>query len=336
MAQVIDSRRIYTKSRLESLAAELPEAEALIGDRACVYVTGSGGRGEISEHSDLDLFIVSDVEVRKNERASGEPVKPKLSRLDAICVKADLIKATTKLQFPPFSKDGKYLEVSTTEQLCENLGKPEDDYANTFTARLLLLLESRPLLGRTAYQRAIDEVINPYWADYEGRTDSFRPVFLINDIARLWKTLCVNYEAYTERQPDEKRAKRKLANYKLKNSRVLTCYSAVLYLMQVFSEQKTVHKQDVRDMVSKSPTERLEWIAHQPGFEHAQTIDRILTLYEDFLESTNQSEKDLIARFLDPEQERPLAARRQRVADTIADLLLKMATPNGLFRYLIV
>jgi hypothetical protein len=44
----------------------------------------------------------------------------------------------------------------------------------------------------------------------------------------------------------------------LKHSRLLTCYSALLFLLAVFVEKQTVRPDDVKQMVSITPTERLE------------------------------------------------------------------------------
>lgn len=62
MGRLLEQRRSDTRERLDELKSELTESPAIIGDKACVYITGSGGRGEMSSHSDLDLFIVSDTE----------------------------------------------------------------------------------------------------------------------------------------------------------------------------------------------------------------------------------------------------------------------------------
>lgn len=63
------------------------------------------------------------------------------SRLDEICLEADLIRACRALKLPEFSGDGKYLVKYTIAELKDAIGQPEDDAQNTFTARLLLLLE---------------------------------------------------------------------------------------------------------------------------------------------------------------------------------------------------
>src|SRR5437879_12377305 len=128
--------------------------------------------------------------------------------------------------------------------LCTTLGEPEDDVTNTFTARLLLLLESRALLEENVHREVVTAVIKAYWRDYEDHKADFMPAFLANDILRLWRTFCVNYEARTERVPLEEKAKGKLKNYKLKHSRLLTCYSALLYLLAVYGDQGTVNPSD--------------------------------------------------------------------------------------------
>ena len=219
MGEVLDTRRSETNSRFKELQENLKAAEEIASSKACVYATGSFGRGEASRHSDLDLFIVG----------RGSVGDPALSRLDEICLEADLIEATRALAIPEFSGDGEYLIHYTRQKFIDALGTQDDDAINTFTARLLLLLESKPLLGENVYQETIENVIASYWRDYAANKNEFIPAFLANDILRFWRTFCVNYEARTRTMPEEKKAKRRLKHYKLKHSRLLTCYSALLY-----------------------------------------------------------------------------------------------------------
>jgi predicted nucleotidyltransferase len=191
MDEFLTSRRSKNDERLESLKQHLNDAKKHAGDVACVYLTGSFARGEASDHSDLDLFIVGD---KKEDGAT-------LSNLDAICLKADLIEKTREMGFPEFSGDGEYLKHYSVADLIGALGKPDDDASNTFTARLLLLLESRALLGARVYEKTIGDVIAAYWRDYEDHKSDFMPTFLANDITRLWRTFCVNYEARTQTDP---------------------------------------------------------------------------------------------------------------------------------------
>src|SRR5205807_2008244 len=131
------------------------------------------------------------------------------------------------------SSDGQYLVHYTVDELKDTLGKPEDDSNNTFTARLLLLLESRPLLAEDIYSESIELVVDSYWRDFARHEKDFMPSFLANDILRLWRTFCVNYEARTKSEDVSQRAKRRLKNFKLKHSRLLTCYSGIVYLLAI-------------------------------------------------------------------------------------------------------
>jgi len=253
----LSRRRELTLARVEALKKSLQQADAMVAGKACVYMTGSFGRREASSYSDLDLFILGRCEEDDRQKGGRRRL---LSGLDETCVKADIIRAARDGGFPDFSGDGRYLVHHSVHDLTKTLGKPEDDAANTFTARLLLLLESFPLLGEAVYYDAIESVIQSYWRDHDDHKDEFMPAFLVNDILRLWRTFCVNYEAYTEREPETSKAKGKVRNYKLKYSRMLTCYSAVLYLLMLFEEKGTVTPQDAMGMVKYTPIERLHWL----------------------------------------------------------------------------
>lgn len=326
MRELIDRRRTETDRRIQQLREELQRAEKIAGDDACVYMTGSFGRGEASKYSDLDLFIAG-------RDKDGRPI---LRRLDEIIIKADLIEATRKLGIQDFSGDGEYLQHYSVQQLVGTLGKPEDDVSNTFTARLLLLLESRSLLGASAYKYVIEEVIAAYWRDYKDHKNEFVPAFLANDILRLWRTFCVNYEARTLSDPPRQKAKRKLKNYKLKHSRLLTCYSGLLYLLAVYSVKETVDPLDAVAMTQLTPTQRLEWMLEQDSCAPSRAmIQDLLESYESFLESTNEPEDALIDRFLDPKKRAEFKSANN-LGDLVFEIFQSIGKKNRLYRLLVV
>ena len=327
MGELADRRR-QTGDRLVKLQAELSDAEVIARGKACVYVTGSFGRCEASSYSDLDLFIVG--------KADGED-RSRLNHLDEICLKADLIEVTRKLEIPEFSGDGRYLTHYSVGALTKTLGAPEDDVTNTFTARLLLLLESRPLVEPEVYRNKIGDVVAAYWRDYEDHKTDFMPAFLANDILRLWRTFCVNYEARTERVPDREKAKGKLKNYKLKHSRLLTCYSSILFLLAVYSKHHTVNPDAVLEMIGMTPTERLEWLLQQPelGAAHSK-ISELLAQYEKFLRNTNAKEEDLITNFMKKSASRQYLSEAYRFGDSVFDALSIIGKSNRFHRLLVV
>ena len=327
MEHLLERRRAEASARLDELRTALSRAAEIAEGKACVYVTGSFGRGEASRHSDLDLFIVG--------RADGD--RRLLSRLDEISIEAQLIEGSRKLGFPEFSGDGEYLQHYTASRLVESLGTPQDDAANTFTARLLLLLESRPLIGPDTYSEAIDQVLEKYWLEFEDHRDDFMPAFLGNDILRLWRTFCVNYEARTMREPAEKKAKRRLKNYKLKHSRLLTCYSGLAFLLATFVEHGTVRRQDARQMVELSPTQRLEWLSGRSRFEACRaTIAELLESYERFLSNTDAPEPALIGRFMDAATSSIWLEEMGRFGDLMWRLLQEVGGRSPFLRMLVV
>jgi predicted nucleotidyltransferase len=332
VGEVLDRRRAKTAERIKALKTRLVDAEKLCGDKACVYATGSFGRGEASEHSDLDVFIVSDVIASQDT-----PERPLLDPLDEILIKADLIDAIRAMKIPDFSGGGEYLKRHTITELIGELGTPKDDASNTFTARLLLLLESAPLLGEGVYRRITNKVITAYWRDYEDHKNDFIPAFLTNDILRMWRTFCVNYEAFTQTDPPDKKAKRKLKNYKLKHSRLLTCYSGLLYLMAVFVQKKTVSPTDAVNMIDLTPTQRLEWLLKQSYLSKAHdTIQRLIAQYEEFLRRTDEPEKQLVSRFMDKEQYGDFFKTAFELGDAILQVLDLIGEGNRFRRLVIV
>lgn len=317
------TRKARTDERFARIQERLRPAEALLGDFATVYATGSIGRGEASQHSDLDVFIVSESD------AEGRLL---LKPLETIRLQAALIEAAAQEEFPPFSDDGAYLHPHSIADMIEKLGGRDDDYENLFTARMLLLLESRPLLGVRTYERAIDRVLAEYWRDFSQNADRFLPIYLTNDLIRYWKVLCLNYEERTRRA--ENPNKRRLTNYKLKHSRLLTCYSALVYFCHLLQNTDSITQEDARSMTKLTPTERIAAVRSNP--EVASLVDRILERYVEFLESTDAPKTELLARFDAPDYRGIRRESGQNFGDLMFDLLVRAGSRTKLFRYLVV
>lgn len=323
-SSVLEERRKLTSDRVGQLQEALGKvhADKIVGDAACVYATGSVGRGEMSARSDLDIFIVRD-----------KSVAPPLTNLEEIRLKARLIEESRKLGFPDFSEDGEYVKsYDVKEDLIDKLGGREDDYTNVLTARLLLLLESRAILGDGIYGRVIDDLVGRYWKDYPQNSADFLPVFLINDILRFWKTMCLNYE---ERTNDARTGKRRLLNYKLKYSRLLTCYSAILYLTAQVRERGTVSPEVARGMVATTPTARLEHVAAVSP-EAAASVKKILESYTKFLATCDDEKKALEEKFADNEFKRERFREAKVFGDEVFSLLHLVGERTSVFRYLLV
>lgn len=323
------SRKAYSQKRIEELCSKLADAGAFAANKACVYVTGSLGRKEASQYSDLDVFIAGRSE--RIVRADGSEVfgsKNLLSHLDEICIQAELIKVSRGFGFEEFSGDGRYLDRHSIYEFTNALGTENDDVTNTFTARLLLLLESQPLVEGGVYEEIVREVIKSYWRDYEDHSKNFMPAFLVNDILRLWRTFCVNYEARTERTPDAERIKGKLKNYKLRHSRILTCYSALLFLLQTYVQKRTVSPEDAVAMVKLTPTERLDWLRKSNNKTH-DIVEELFARYDRFLVSTNVEETVLLERFSESGPASELSKDATNLGSLMFDALHEVGNVDG-------
>lgn len=279
---LIEQRRSFTNEVIEKLVNELQLSKKLAEGKACIYATGSYGRSEASKFSDIDLFIVGRSASSRNHEQEQQKL---LNNLDEICVKADLITAVRKIGLKDLDGDGRFLTQHTIEGLSKSIGHPEDDYSNTLTARLLMLLESRPIIGEEILREAKSHVIQRYWRDYAGREKNFIPAYFTNDVLRFWRTLCLNYEAFTSDENEADKIKRNVKLYKLKNSRMLLCYSALLYLCFLYGTKNTVTIDDILTISDLTPLQRIEQLVTQtPGRNAHQNLSMLIKRYEEFLE----------------------------------------------------
>ncbi|MGV1988514.1 nucleotidyltransferase domain-containing protein [Agrobacterium sp. 22-221-1] len=325
----ISERKKATVERFTELQTHLTKASEILSGTACVYATGSFGRLEAGEQSDLDVFIVS--KTAEIDRDDKKLMFNQLSNLDTILVKAELIKAINTLNMPKFDADGKYLASHSIHDLKAHLGTAEDDYRNTLTGRLLLFLESRPLIGEEVYEEIIDEVIAAYWGDYGDHSSDFIPAFLTNDILRLWRTFCVNYESGRRSQ----KGNAKIKNHKLKHSRMLTCYSALLFLLAVYKLDGTVSPERAKEMTKMTPTDRLQWLLQEQSFSDVHDkISDLLEKYGDFLKRMDQPKEKLKELF--ESNSKDWVQKSYEFGDTLFEILSALGKDTKFFRLIAV
>lgn len=266
---LLKSRRDFCESRLSELRDSVSRISELAGrSDLSIYVTGSYGRLEAHSRSDLDLFLVS---------KGDSPVQ----RTSKILIDAELIRISEAKGFPPFSNDAQYLEIHSLSEMLEKLGGPEDDSKNFFTARMLLLLESRSIFGDDNYRNIVERIIDAYFRDFHDHTGDFRALFLVNDILRFWKTLCLNYENKRNRLGDRAaKNKHHLKNLKLKFSRLLICFSTIIPLFA----SRTNSPEEILRLTELAPLERLRSVVQT--HEQQELYRRLTDLYEYFLNVT--------------------------------------------------
>jgi hypothetical protein len=153
----------------------------------------------------------------------------------------------------------------------------------------------------------------------------------------MWRTFCVNYEAGSKDDPPEEKAKRRLKVFKLKHSRLLTCYSALLYLLSVFQAKGTVSRDDALHMISLTPTCRLEWLKEQPDLTAERgLIDELMERYEWFLQCTDLEKPELLRLFQDKQKSKGYLEPASLFGEKLFHLLAAVGKNSSFHRLLVV
>lgn len=299
----IGKHRDFSKLRLKEISNRMSQIPQLEDSSLCVFATGSYGRLEASENSDIDLFLIDTDDIKQT------------SNLNKTIINAEIIKICRNLGLPEFSNDGLYLKAILLKEIQTYLGSPTDDFNNYFTARLLMLLESKPLYDANLYNKCIDTLIDCYYHDFPDHVKNFKPIFLANDIIRFWKTLCLNYEhkrighndLFDKDDGEHKKMVTHTKNLKLKFSRKLTCFSFILCLVDF---DKTINPEDIKQISSLSPTERLEYLKNK-NTSVGGKIQKALNSYQWFIDKTQIPSSEMIE-WIKDKQERDNAFERSR------------------------
>ena len=251
-----------------------------------------------------------------------------------------MIQVADDLGFPKFSNDCEYLTFLSTEDILKNLGNPRDDHQNYFTARMLLLLESRCLHNESSFEKVVRRIIQSYFTDYPDHPETFWPLFLLNDIGRFWKTLLLNYE-HKRRQdasgPNQEviKTKQKVRNFKLKYSRLTTCFASVVALG---CRSAPVTEDAVFQLTRLTPRERLESVTqHVRGVE--REVEEVLRRYNWFLEMTGLPTPELESHFADKSKRTEMFERAREYGDAIFGLIQRIDQSSEdlkLLRFLVV
>lgn len=328
-ADIFEQRSKESRSRLAALRADLADRIGSVEHRfddpeVCIYATGSLAREEATEHSDLDAFFL----------LSGHRAEKRLGRIRDVKILSAVVTAAEVAKFPDFSNDGEYLRFLHIGDIIDHLGSRHDDYHNMFTARMLMILESRYLYNQDAYRRFRNQIISAYFRDFHDHSKNFRPVFLLNDVLRFWRTLCINYEHARQwrENTSEKAAKGHLGNLKLRFSRLCICYSFIAYLL---SKGESLSADDVVETAELTPLARLRALGDgDPGIN--ETVGMLLDKYAWFLEHVGQDKETVLHWIANQENRDAAFAESREFVEGMVRLVQQTAEKHGYLRYLVI
>ncbi|MGE2735270.1 nucleotidyltransferase domain-containing protein [Mycolicibacterium vaccae] len=329
---IFAERASFSRIRIEELRNRLnARQETKQFEDLAIFCAGSYAREEASKYSDIDLFFIYSAGAQHGVRSS------KISELRLFSAVIDIAEA---MGFPAFSNDGQYLYTLACDDVLEHMGSPKDDGLNHFTLRMLMLLESKCVVGDDTFSDVQQSIISAYYRDYPDHQASFEPWFLINDICRFWKTLLLNYEHKRNQDTGDiiQKNKQKVKNFKLKYSRMTTCFATVAALASLPAAPS---EGQIYELVQKTPQQRLRSVGEAMP-EVANRVENVLDQYAWFLEQTGQTEEQLRSGFEDKQRRVERFERANKYGDAMFDLLSSIGDAkqfgdrNRLLRYLVI
>ena len=247
--------RERTEAALAALRGRLAGLER-DGDVA-VVLFGSWGRRELTEHSDDDWLLLVDGPRRADAAPGLEALRERLGG---------------GAREP--GEAGIFGGAAFGDDLVDHIGLDEDDNRN-LTQRMLLMLESVPILGEDAYRSCWTRVLDRYLAEERGARRP--PRFFLNDVIRYWRTIAVDF-AGKQRDSDEKWG---LRNAKLRTSRKVLFAGGLVPILRCHSLPREQVRPFLIEQLSRPATDRLADAFLATGLQDAGV--RCLSAYDRWL-----------------------------------------------------
>lgn len=244
----------YSNEKISELRAAVAKSRKI--DKSVSVVTvGSFARREASRCSDLDFFIISDKTISEDD-----------SRV--MCEEMSRIAKRLGIRDP--SPGGAFAQCTTGSALLSKIGGASDSN-KSLTLRMLFLLESEWLSGQDYYEKTFKDAVIRYIGDLI--TQHQLCLFLLNDIIRYYRTICVDFEQKTSGTGGKSWGDR---NIKLMFSRKLLYFIGIISVAETAQHTCEKKREILADCLRKTPIERIAMVCQ---IHSAQVLDR----YDGFL-----------------------------------------------------
>ena len=227
---------------------------------ASIVLMGSWGRSEVTSGSDDDFMVL--VHGREDS-----PVAPTIDEVSEV------------LDHEP-SEEGPFAAPVFSEKLIQHIGLDPDDNKN-LTRRMLFLLESTPVTGETVHEAVGDELLSRY---FDESVKPYRPPrFLLNDVVRYWRTICVDFAGKEWEGPE----KWGLRNAKLRTSRKVLFAGGLLPALECSRFDSAPMRSFLEEQLAMPPTDRIAqaFLENDASDEGARTLGA----YDEFVGRMNEA-----------------------------------------------
>ena len=237
----------YTAQELEAKAAAL--ADGGVAPDISVVVFGSWARDELTEGSDDDWAVVVGREFAEDDLDVERAVALARQHLGG----DERAPGSQAVFGVPFEVNGLVTHVGLDADTNRNL-----------TRRMLLLLESRELAG-SVHAECWRTVLERYLRF--GIKNNRPPRFLLNDLVRYWRTICVDFEGKHADTGGED-PKWVTRNAKLRTSRKLLFAGGLVSILLCHLRQEEQMRDFLTDWLTATPADRLA-----AAFVHYDAVD---------------------------------------------------------------
>ncbi|MDX5627205.1 MULTISPECIES: hypothetical protein [unclassified Brenneria] len=265
----------YSNNKISSIKQDIMSLfEGFNEFEFTIITTGSFGRREASDESDLDLFIFC------STQASKEFIESKKDNLTQL-----INKHVTKESGSTGTFGSDAIEIF--DNVLKNIGGTQDKN-ESLTRRMLLLLEGYPLYDETVFEKYRNMLINKY-IDSTSEGSNRIDKFLLNDIIRYYRTITTDFQYKVE----EDGKSWGLRNIKLRFSRKLLYFAGILTVAEVISDE--IHSERLKSIsnhFNKPALERIFEITKKKSpHQCLDLVSEIFSKYEIFLSSICDHEK---------------------------------------------
>jgi predicted nucleotidyltransferase len=277
----IEKARELSNRKIAELKEKLADLD--FSEDTSIVVLGSLGRREFTPDSDIDWYLLVD--------GIADP------RHHDLFLETD--RRIKDVASKDVGREKTFATFVSSHSLIHNIGG-EDDTNNNLTRRMLLLLESTSVTGSIAHERVVRNILKRYLMEdrsFWRPGGPHIPHFLLNDFARLWRTMAVDFAYKLRARSGDKWA---IRNIKLRLSRKLLYVAG---LLACFHSHLLLDKPEERESKYKEESFRPEIIE----IVHSIFLDSPL---------------DIVAKFLDQLEDDPTVSQVFRAYDEFLGVLL--------------